>query len=143
MAHADNDLVLPLKAASAMGQGVVAALLQVASSVAETVTAAASAGWLGVPIGITIASTASPGEPQAVVVSGVAKARAAASVGAGAKVGAASTNGALGPVLPSGILASFGASAGLQPTRWAVGVALTSAAAGEYFAVFVDVDQVI
>lgn len=143
MAHANNGQGLPFSAASAIGQGVVAALLQVASSLDEKITPAASSGWAGIPIGITLATVASPGDPAGVVVSGVAKARAAASVGAGAPVGAASTNGALGPVLPSGILASFGASAGLQPQRWSVGLALTDAQAGEYFSVLVNPAQVI
>jgi hypothetical protein len=142
MAHYDHGQVLPLKAASAIGQGVVA-VMPFASPLDETVIPGASAGFAGFVLGITVASAASPGDPVGVVITGVAKVRAAASVGGGAPVGAASVNGALGPIMPSGIMASFGASAGLQPARYAVGVALTDAAAGEYFAVQINPHNVI
>lgn len=142
MAHYDHDQVLPYKAGSAIGQGVVA-VMPFASPVNETVIPQASGGFAGRVVGITVATGASPGDEVSVVWTGVAKARAAASLGAGAPVGAASTNGALGPIMPSGILASFGASAGLQPNRFAVGFAKTSAAAGEFFSVVIDPHNVI
>lgn len=142
MAHYDHGMVLPFIAASVVGQGVAVAM-PIASAASEKVVPQASPGFLGEPVGITIATVASVGYEAAVVISGVAKARAAASVGAGARVGAASSNGALGPVLASGVLASNGASAGLALPRWSVGYAKTSAAAGEYFSVVVDPRQVI
>lgn len=129
MAHNNNGLVLPFLAASAIGQGVVAAM-PLASAANESVIAAPSSGFAGVLVGITQATQASAGREIAVITDGVAKARAAASIGAGAWVGAGSVNGALVPVLPSA-----GAQASSGILRQAVGYALTSAAAGEYFSV--------
>lgn len=140
MAHYDHGLVLPFVAGSAVGQGV-AVKMPIASSRNEVVIPAAAV--TDDLVGLTIATQATYGYEVAVLVSGVGKARAAASVGAGAKVGVASTNGALGPVLASGTLASFGASAGLQPARYVVGRALTAAAAGEYFAVLLDPAEIV
>lgn len=142
MAGYNHGQVLPYVAASAIGQGVVA-VMPLASAADEKIIPQASGGFAGRVVGITAATVASPGDPAAIVWTGVAKARAAASVGAGAPVGAASTNGALGPIMPSGILASFGASAGLQQNRYAVGFAKTSAAAGEYFSVVIDPHSVL
>lgn len=142
MAHADHGQVLPFTAASAIGQGVVA-VMPFASPADEKVIAQASGGFAGRVVGITVATGASPGDSVAVVYNGVAKARAAASLGAGAPVGAASVNGALGPIMPSGVLASFGASAGLQPARYAVGYAKENAGAGEFFAVVLEPHNVI
>lgn len=141
MAHDNNGQVLPFTAASALGQGVIAALLNTGSSIAETVTAAASPGWLGIPVGITKATQASWGYEVGVVVSGVAKVRAAASIGAGAFVGPASSNGAAGPVGASGVASGLVGSA-LQLPRFVVGKAITSAAAGEYFSCIVDPQQI-
>jgi hypothetical protein len=141
MAHSDNDPGLPFIAASAMGQGVVV-FMNVASARNETVIPADSSARD--PLGITIASIATYGQEVAVITHRVAKARAAASVGAGARVHAASTNGALGPVTASAFFgASQGPSAGLVAAKFSVGKALTSAAAGEYFACLVDPQQIV
>jgi hypothetical protein len=83
------------------------------------------------PLGFTIASGASAGNPIAIVTEGVVKAICSASVGAGAEVGVASTNGGLGPV--------SGAS-GL--TKYVVGEAQNSAAAGDTFSVQLRVRQI-
>jgi hypothetical protein len=104
--------------------------MPVASPLSETVVPAPSAGFNAAVAGLTIASVASPGDEVAVVFTGIAKARAAASLGAGAKVGAASLNGALGPI-------ALG-----SPGLHFVGFARTSAAAGEYFAVQIDPGQI-
>lgn len=93
-------------------------------------------------IGLTIATVPTYGDPVAVVLSGRAKAICAASVGAGALVGVASTNGALGPVLPSGITAHIG-SGGDVAARYAVGRTLKAYAAGDVMTVIVDPRQVI
>lgn len=140
MAHYDHGRVLPFVAGSAIAQGA-AAQMPIASSRNEVVIPAASSGQD--MIGLTIATQATYGLEVSILIDGVGKARAAASVGAGALVAPASTNGHLGPVLASGALASFGASAGLQPARYAVGRSLVAAAAGEYFAVLVQPRQVI
>ena len=76
------------------------------------------------PLGVTIASTASPGDALAVVTDGVVRAICAASVGAGVDVGVASTNGGLGPVV---------AASGVR--NFAVGISQTAAAAGDTFSV--------
>lgn len=79
------------------------------------------------PAGANQAATCLSGEQ--VVVQGpgnIIKLRAAASVGAGAEVMVASTNGALGPA-GANLIAASG--------HWAVGVAHSPAAAGELFSV--------
>lgn len=75
------------------------------------------------PRGMTQAS-AGAADPVAVYTSGVVNAVAGASLGAGAEVGVASTNGALGPVA---------AASGLE--IFAVGTSQDAAVAGEVFAV--------
>lgn len=130
MAHYDHDQVLPYKAASVIGQGVVAAM-PIASPINETVVPAPSAGFAGTLVGITIATVPSTGDEVAIVYTGVAKARAAASLGAGVRVGPASLNGALGPI-----------AAGSPGLKY-VGYAKTSAAAGEYFACVLDPGQIV
>lgn len=131
---------LSLKTASVVGQCVAVAALPLASVLDETVVVAGSLGQQ--IIGMTEAS-AGAGDELAVIYNGVAKARAAASVGAFSIVGVASTNGALGPIAPSGVIGSVNGSAGIQAARFKVGRALTSAAAGEYFACHVDPGQIV
>lgn len=81
--------------------------------------------------GLTGAATVLQGESVTVYGRGAVKeAVAAASLGAGADIGVASTNGALGPV--------SGASG---VSRFRVGVSLEAAAAGEKFSVYVDPKQ--
>ncbi|MCL4836422.1 MAG: hypothetical protein KJ058_00465 [Thermoanaerobaculia bacterium] len=93
-------------------------------------------------IGLTIATGASVGNTVGVAVAGYAKAVAAASLGAGCRVGVASTNGALGPVGASG-LAAHVASAGAVEPKFQVGRALEAAAAGAIFTVLVDPQQIL
>lgn len=133
MSHANNGQVLPYVAGSAIGQGVVAVMPLASGGAGETVIPAPSGGFAGKVVGITQATQPSAGYEVAIVMSGVAKARAAASLGAGAWVGAASTNGALGPVLPSA-----GAQASSGVIRQVVGYAKEAAAAGEYFACVIE-----
>src|SRR5574338_1104848 len=82
------------------------------------------------PLGITIASTASPGDPVGVKNKGVYRAKAAASIGAGGEVGVASTNGDLGAVV---------AASGFR--RFAVGIAQENAAAGTTFSVLIRIRE--
>lgn len=142
MAHANNGLVLPFVAASAIGQGVIAAMLPPASSANEKVVAAPSQGYLGIPFGITQATQASAGLEVAVIVSGVAKVRAAASIGAGVFVVAASTNGAAGPKVASGVASGVVTASAIQLPQFVVGKSLTAAAAGEFFSCLVNVDEI-
>lgn len=82
------------------------------------------------PLGFTIASAAQGGALAVHGRDNVVKAVAAASLGYGAKVGVASTNGALGPVAAaSGVV------------TWAVGEARGPAAAGETFSVRVNPEK--
>lgn len=140
MAHYDHGKVLPMIAGSALAQGA-AVFMPIASSRNEVVIPAASAG--NDQLGLAIATVATYLNEVGVLIEGVGKSRAAASVGAGALVAPASTNGHLGPALASGVLASNGASAGMAPARYVVGRALTAADAGEYFAVLVTPRQIV
>jgi hypothetical protein len=83
------------------------------------------------PLGFTHDAAATQGDAIAVHERGaIVKAVAAASLGAAADVGVASTNGAIGPVSgASGI------------TRWRVGKSAEAAAAGETFSVYVSPHQ--
>jgi hypothetical protein len=79
------------------------------------------------PFGANDAASYARGEYVAVFHGGnIKKLRAAASVGAGAEVGVASFNGAVGPALIS------------ASGHWAVGQTLSAAAAGEIVSVFID-----
>jgi hypothetical protein len=120
MAWDNHDKVITKKVASAA----ISAYLPVKSldAAADKVVLAASVNDR--PVGFTVATGASAGHPIAVVTRGFVKAIAAASLGAGNEVGVASTNGALGPVA---------AASGL--TKWVVGEAQQSAAAGDTFTV--------
>lgn len=83
------------------------------------------------PLGFSIATGASAGNPLAVVTEGVVKAICCASVGAGGEVGVGSTNGALGPIA--------GASG---YTIFSIGEAQDSAAAGDTFSVHLRIRQI-
>lgn len=141
MAHIQEGFRLPLKAASAIAQYVPVMFLAGGSALSETVQRAGSTN--DVPVGFAMASCASPGDEISVMVDGVAKGFAGASIGAGALLGVGSTNGVLIPIMASGVLASAGASAGLTLPRWRVGMALKNAAAGDVFPVLIDIDQVL
>jgi hypothetical protein len=121
MAWTQHKHTLPKQAASAIRDYVPVK----ETAVAEKVVLAASN--IDQVIGFTIASAASPGDSLAVVHGGVVKAVAGASLGYGAEVSVASTNGALGPA-PAG-------ASGFD--RQAVGVSQGAAAAGEIFSVLI------
>lgn len=138
MAHNQIEGRPPLAAASGMAQYVPVVFLAGGSALSETVKSAAS--WNEFQFGITTATVASPGDPVQYAAPGeTVKGIAGASLGAGCFVAVGSTNGVLAPITPSNI-ASVANGSGL---RWAVGVALKNAAAGDYFPVFVKPDQII
>jgi hypothetical protein len=122
MAHeSHNGFIEPaFKAASAIGPKTVVTL--------DTVNGQVVAATLGAePVGVTIASAAQGDRVTVLGQGNIVKAVAVASLGWGAVVGVASTNGALGPVTAaSGVV------------RWALGTAREPAAAGETFSVFVN-----
>lgn len=76
------------------------------------------------PLGVAVATAASPGDPIAIQKSGVAKLVAGASIGAGAEVAVASTNGAVGV---AAVASGF--------RRFAIGEAQEAVAAGATFSV--------
>lgn len=83
------------------------------------------------PVGVALATAVNPGDGVTVHDAyNVVKIVAAASLGAGANVGVASTNGQLGIVAgASGV------------TTWRVGKSLSAAAAGETFSLYVNPRQ--
>jgi hypothetical protein len=82
------------------------------------------------PLGVTIATVTASQAAAVYAHDNVVKAIAAASLGVGAEVGVASTNGNFGPITgASGV------------TKWATGRALTAAAAGERFSLLVQPRQ--
>jgi len=105
------------------------AVIYSASQADYVLTAASSMAQAQEPVGLSIATAASPGDPIAIQTEGIGKAIAAASIGVGGRAVVASSNGALGPV-------------GASPAAWTVGVARTAAAAGEYFSVLIDPEKV-
>lgn len=121
-----NGLIEPaLKAASAMSPRTAVKL----DTVANQVVAVASRNQE--PLGLTGAASAAQGLPVVTYGPGnVVKAIAGASLGYGADIGVASTNGALGPV-----------SAASGSVVWRVGVAREPAAAGEVFSLYINPRQ--
>ena len=140
MAYKNPGLTLPMTAASAIGAHL-PVFMNIASSRDEVVVLAV-ANTSDV-IGMTQATVASAGYEVGVVVSGVAKAIAAASLGAGVRVAVASTNGALGPLQPSGIATALGSALGAAGARFVVGRSLTAAAAGDIFSILLDPCEII
>lgn len=136
MAQYNHIHVLPMTNASAIGEG-----LAVQGIAGEKVVGASSINVR--PIGLTIASTATYGKSVGVLVLGVGKAMIAASVGAFSLVGVASTNGALGPVTPSGLapIASNYVASGYIP-QFAVGYILKNGAVGDVQPVWVAPQEV-
>lgn len=137
MAHSNVETPLPLKAASAMAQWVPVQFLQGASALTETVMRNGS--WNIEALGMTIATVATYGDPVAVVVDGVCKGIAGASLGAGAYLSIGSTNGILVPVAASGVASP--ASTG--EARFIVGKSLYNAAAGDVFSFLLDPGQIV
>ena len=130
---------LPKIAASAIAQYVVVANDPTTDSQVLT------AGSVGQDqIGVSLATVPTYGYSIPIAVEGVTKILVAASVGAGARVAVASTNGAIGPIAASGVLASgVGPSGTMQPTRYSIGVIQEARAAGEYGSVFIDPREII
>lgn len=126
---------VPLHAASGMGAFVPVQFLQGGSALGETVMQAPT--WNVLQFALTQATVASPGDPVEIFQQAdVGKGIAGASLGAGAFVGVGSTNGVLAPLAP--------VAAG--PTglpRWAIGVALSNAAPGDIFSVYVTPAQIV
>lgn len=116
----DAHDALPKIAASAIAQHV--PVFSSASSADQVVPLTVASP--GEPLGMTIATAASPGVPVAVQKSGVGKAIAAASLGPGANVGVANSSGALGPQ---------GASA----SQFRLGISQNAALTGETFSVLI------
>ena len=142
MAHNEDGFRLPLKVASTVAQYVPVRFVgdphkTPASALSETVVVTAS--WNELALGMSTATGASPGDPISIQFTGVCKGIAGASLGAGAPVGIGSTNGVLAPILATG----GPASANLVATRFAVGIALKNAAAGDYFPVLLKPDQIL
>lgn len=126
---------VPLKAASGMGAFVPVQFLQGGSALGETVIQ--SATWNVMPFALSQATVASAGDPIEIFQQGdVGKGVAGASLGAGAQVGVGSTNGVLAPLAP----VAAGPS-GLP--RWAIGVAVSNAAPGDIFSVYINPAQVV
>lgn len=137
MAHKVDGLNLPFVAASAIRQYVPVMFLPGASALSETIQQAGS--YNDDAFGFTIATVATYGDPAAVAVSGVTKAIAAASLGAGARVAIGSTNGVLIPIGASNIASSANGTGG----RFVVGRALKNAAAGDVFPVLIEPSQIV
>lgn len=134
MAHSNVAGALPFKAASSISQWVPVIGLEGSSSIDETVRAQGSINQF--PIGMTIATVASPGDPVSVAMVGSkAKAIAGASLGAFTPVQIGSTNGILVPVARGGGAAST--------INQQIGWAVQSAAAGDVFTIFVDPKQIV
>lgn len=125
MAFTVNQFTLPKVAASTIGAHLA---VRTSASTADEVVVVATSN-VNTFLGLTTATGASVGNPVPIVYDGVAKAVAGASVGLGADVGVASTNGALGPI----------ASAA---TQFRVGISQTAAAAGEIFSVLLRPERV-
>ena len=113
----DRSDALPRQAASAVGQW--RPVGHSASGADDVVPVTAATAEVE---GITVATAASPGDPVSVQKSGVAKVICAASIGPGANVGVASTNGAVGPVASGS-------------GNYRIGISETAAQPGEVFSV--------
>lgn len=133
MAHSDKTIGEPFKAASAIAQWVPVIGLEKASSIDETVIPAGSYNQF--PIGMTMATVASPGDPVSVVMfGGKTKAIAGASLGAFTPVGVGSTNGILVPLARSSVASAITNQ---------VGFSVQAAAPGDVFTIFVNPAEVV
>lgn len=139
MAHFDESHGEPFKGASAIAQWVPVVGLEGTSSADETVIRAGSTNQF--PIGMTIATVASPGDPVTVITGGKTKGIAGASLGAFTPVGVGSTNGILIPL--TRYSASYAASNTALAQISQVGIAMQSAAAGDVFTILVKPAQVL
>lgn len=133
MAHVKSTIGEPFKAASAIAQWVPVMGLEGSSSIDETVIPAGSYNQF--PIGMTIATVASPGDPVTVIQFGRTKGVAGASLGAFTPLGVGSTNGILIPVARGAAVAST-----ITKT---VGYSVQAAAAGDVFTIMVSPAEVV
>ena len=129
--HREGRLVLPRVAASAIGANL--PVRASASAVNEVVLTTATNQRC---LGLTVATAGTYQQGVSIQTEGVAKAIAGASVGVGAAVAIASTNGALGPVAAA-------ASAPIPIGITQVGETVSAAAAGEVFSVLLTPGKVI
>lgn len=132
MAHENVSRGEPFKAASAIMQWVPVIGLEGTSSIDETVIRAGSTNQY--PIGMTIASVASPGDPVTVVIEGRTKGIAGASLGAFTPVGVGSTNGILIPLARGAVASNI-----LNQ----VGISMQAALVGDIFTILVKPGQII
>lgn len=139
MAYKTEQHTITFKVASLIGAHL-PVFQPLASSRDDVVVPAASQNQPA--LGLTIATGASVGNTVAVAYAGEAKAIAAASLGAGAWVGIASTNGALGPIGPSGLPVHVGSAGAVEP-KFMIGRAKRAAAAGAIFTVILDPRQIL
>lgn len=144
MAFENHRSVLTGLAASVINAGQPVALVGAvtpASSRDEVVIPAAS---LNIDVfGVARSTQPTYGFPVDIVVEGVVKCVAAASLGAGVRVAVGSTNGKLIPLHPSGPIDTATTPVVAQPPRFVVGRALTAAVAGDTFSVLLDPSQII
>jgi hypothetical protein len=125
---------VPLRCGSVMGEALPVTFA--AGSTNETVVPAAS--WNQFQWALTAATVVNAGDPVELFQQGdVGKGIAGASLGAGAPVGIGSTNGVLAPV-PVNASAAYGAR-----TTYAVGIALSNAAPGDIFSVYINPVQIV
>src|SRR5262245_59586854 len=126
MAHfLDRQFAYPYTAATPVAQYIAVVLSASTSNQVLPLTTASP----GEPLGVAIATGASPGDAISVQVIGVAKCVAQASLGPGANVGVKNASGALGPQ---------GASA----AEFRVGISTEAAAAGQIFSVLLKPGKV-
>lgn len=138
MSWQNVKLTLPKVAASAIGMYVVVANDQTTDG---QVIPAGSAGQDAV--GVSLASVPTYGYGIPVAVEGVVKVLVAASIGAGARAKVASTNGAIGPVVGSGLATALGSALGAAGAVYSIGWVHEARAAGEYASLFIDPREVI
>lgn len=137
MAWHSHRIVLPFTAASAIG-AFRPVFQPIASSRDEVVVPAGTTNQD--LLGLSIATVASALNDIAVVVAGVAKAVAGASLGAGARLTVGSDNGILVPIQASGV--GSGAPAAVGP-KYQIGKAVHAAAAGDTFSVLLQPEQIV
>lgn len=89
-------------------------------------------------IGVSLATVPTYGYGIPIAVEGVTKMLVAASVGANARVGVASTNGGIGPVTATGA-----APSGATARIYSIGITQEARAAGEYASVFIDPREIV
>lgn len=129
MADYRHEFVEPAKAASQINAWVPVRGLAGASSRDEFIMPVAASSQA--VIGMSIATTASPGDAAAFVSAGRAKGIAAASLGAWAPVGADA----------SGMLRPLTAAAAASVVQQQVGISVQAAAANQVFTLLVKPDQ--